>query len=68
MEKSEERLKTGCTSKAKKCETGGKSVKLIVAISHRKGVICCEMYEKMDDPFFASITTSENAQKIFLLY
>ena len=31
-----------------------KTAKLIVAISHRKGVICCERYEKMDGPFFAS--------------
>lgn len=52
--KANEGLNSGCTSKGKKCGTGGKTVKLIVAISHRKGVLCCERYEKMDGPFFAS--------------
>jgi hypothetical protein len=48
-----EGLAFGCTSKGKKEGTGGKYVKLIVAISHGKGVILCEPYEKMTGAFFA---------------
>ena len=36
----------GCTAKGKKEGSGGKMVKLIVAISYNKGVIDCEQYEK----------------------
>jgi hypothetical protein len=42
--KANEGLIAGCTAKGKKCGTGGKTVKLIVAISYGKGVICCEYY------------------------
>ncbi len=52
--KANEGLKAGCTAKGKKCGTGGKTVKLIVAISHGRRVLCCENYEKMDGKFFAS--------------
>ncbi len=52
--KANEGLKAGCTAKGKKCGTGRKTVKLIVAISHGRRVLCCENYEKMDGKFFAS--------------
>lgn len=48
-----EGLLSGCTSRGEACGTGGKYVKLIVAISYGKGVICAERYEKMDGKFFS---------------
>ena len=40
-------LALGCTSKGRKERTGGKVLKLMVAISYGKGVIICEPYEKI---------------------
>jgi transposase len=57
--KANEGLIAGCTAKGKKCGTGGKTLKLIVAISYGKGVICCEYYEKMDGTFFASFAKNK---------
>lgn len=42
-----EGLDYGCTAKGKKEGSGGKLVKLIVAISFGKGVVYCELYDKM---------------------
>ena len=50
-----EGLKQGCTAKGSKEGSGGKVLKLLVAISYGKGVIDCE---KMDGPFFASFVDS----------
>lgn len=47
-----EGLIRGCTAKGRACGTGGKYVKLIVAISHDKGVVCCQRYEKMNGQYF----------------
>ena len=47
-----EGLIRGCTSKGRSCGTGGKYVKLIVAISYDKGVVCCQRYDKMNGEFF----------------
>ena len=51
-------LKRGCTSKGKKEGTGGKYVKLIVAISHGKGLVKCHPYERMSGEFFADFIRS----------
>ena len=47
-----EGLDYGCTAKGKKEGSGGKLVKLIVAISYGKGVIDCEQYDKMTGVYF----------------
>ena len=47
-----EGLDYGCTAKGKKEGTGGKLVKLMVAISYGKGVIDCEQYDKMTGFYF----------------
>ena len=49
-----EGLTTGCLAKGKKEGTGGKYVRLVVAISYNKGVILCHPYEKMTGRFFAN--------------
>ena len=51
--KKSEGLAMGCLSKGRKKGTGGKVLRLLVAISHDKGVICCETYEHMSGSFFA---------------
>lgn len=48
-----EGLLFGCTAKGKKEGTGGKVLKLMVAISYNKGVIICEPFEKMLGSYFA---------------
>ena len=53
VEKSEG-LKQGCLAKGSKAGTGGKVAKMMVAISHGKGVLTCERYEKMDAQYFTS--------------
>ena len=49
-----EGLALGCTSKGRKEGTGGKVLKLVVAISYGKGVIICEPYEKMTGAYFSN--------------
>ena len=53
-----EGLKQGCTARGSKEGSGGKVLKLLVAISHGKGVIDCYRYEKMDAPFFQTYVYS----------
>ena len=48
-----EGLTHSCTSRWQACGTSGKYVKMVVAISHGKGVVCAKRYEKMDGKFFA---------------
>jgi len=50
--KPSEGLEMGCTAKGAKSGTGGKLVKLIVAISYSKGVLDCEQYEIMNAAYF----------------
>ena len=52
--KKSEGLAQGCLAKGCKAGTGGKVAKMMVAISHGKGVVICERYEKMDAQYFAS--------------
>ena len=47
-----EGLAFGCTARGRKEGSGGKVVKLFVSISHNKGVIGCDPYDKLDGPFF----------------
>lgn len=54
-----EGLIRGCTTRGKKEGTGGKYVKLIVAITHGKGILICKPYEKMDGACFASFIENE---------
>ena len=51
--KKSEGLAPGCIAKGRKEGTGGKVLRLMVAISYNKGVIYCEPYEKMSGRYFA---------------
>ena len=55
--KPSEGLCFGCTAKGKKEGTGGKVLKLMVAISYNKGVIVCQPFEKMLGSYFARFVT-----------
>lgn len=56
----------GCTAKGQKEGTGGRLVKLFVAISHRKGVIQCTQYNHLDGKYFANFVR-ENLNGMFRL-
>lgn len=49
-----EGLTQGCLAKGRKVGTGGKVAKFMAAISHGKGVLVCDRYEKMDANYFSS--------------
>ena len=49
-----EGLTQGCLAKGRKVGTGGKAAKFMAAISHGKGVLVCDRYEKMDANYFSS--------------
>ena len=51
--KHSEGLMTGCTSKGSKVGSGGRVVKLMVAISFKEGVVACEPYSHMNGAYFA---------------
>ena len=57
-------LKRGCTSKGKKEGTGGRYVKLIVAISYGKGIVKCQPYDRMSGDFFAEFILA-NFEQMF---
>jgi len=59
-QKAGEGLKQGCLAKGNKAGTGGKLVKMIVAISYNKGVIICKQYDRMCGTFLrlSSMNTS----------
>ena len=63
--RSNEGLTSGCTAKGSKCGTGGKYVRLIVAISYAKGVVACVPYEKMGGKYFASFLRAHFEDMIF---
>ena len=52
--KKSEGFHLGCTSKGCKEGTGGRVLRLMVAISYGKGVIACEPYERMCGAYFAN--------------
>ena len=62
--KRSEGLKQGCTAKGSKTGTGGRVVKLMVAISFDKGVIICEAYDKLDGAYFAKFI-DDNFENMF---
>ena len=56
-----EGLAEGCTAKGKKGGSGGRVLKLFVAISYNKGVIACLPYEKLDGQFFENFVKANFA-------
>ena len=52
--KRSEGLTQGCLAKGSNSGTGGRVAKFMVVISHSKGVVVYERYEKMDGNYFAS--------------
>lgn len=60
-----EGLIQGCLAKGRKCGTGGKVAKFIVAISFGKGVLVCKRYETMNANFFASFI-DQNFNNMFV--
>ena len=50
--KTSEGLKQCCTPKGSKEGSGGKVLKLMVAISYGRGVLMCHLYEHFDRPTF----------------
>lgn len=57
--KKTEGLQQGCLAKGNKVGSGGKTVKLLVAITHKFGVVCCKPYKEMNGEFFASFIDDE---------
>ena len=62
--KRSEGLNFRCTAKGQKTGSGGKVLKLIVAISYNKRVIFCKPYEKMSGIYFEKFI-DENFNKMF---
>ena len=56
-----EGLAEGCTAKGKKEGSGGRVLKLFVAIRDNKGVIACHPYEKLDGQFFENFVKANFA-------
>ena len=56
-----EGLAEGCTAKGKKGGSGGRVLKLFVAISYNKGVIACHPHEKLDGQFFENFVKANFA-------
>jgi len=56
--KKNEGMDYGCAAKGRKTGTGGRVLKLMVAISFNKGVILCKPYEKLNGPNFAQFIDS----------
>ena len=54
-------LAEGCTAKGKKEGSGGRVLKLFVAIRYNKGVIACHPYEKLDGQFFENFVKANFA-------
>ncbi|KAK3707517.1 hypothetical protein QZH41_006508 [Actinostola sp. cb2023] len=61
-----EGLDRGCTAKGQKTGTGGRVVKLMVAISFDKGVITCKAYDKLNGPYFAKFI-DDNCETMFVI-
>ena len=54
-DKRSEGLTPGCTAKGQKTESGGRVVKLMVALSYDKGVAICKLaYDKLDGRCFSN--------------
>ena len=48
----------GCTAKGSHEESGGKLVKMMVAISHKAGIVLCDQY-KLDGQYFENLMLRE---------
>lgn len=57
-----EGLDYGCTSKGSSCLSGGRQVRVFVAISYGKGVILAKAYEHLNGTMFADFVTNNFAQ------
>jgi transposase len=57
--KPNEGMDRGCTAKGSHEGSGGKLVKMMVAISHGKGVVLCDQYDKLDGPYFKDLVFRE---------
>lgn len=57
--KKSEGLQPGCLAKGSKVGSGGKTVKLIVVITHQRGVVCYEPYSEMNGEFFGTFIKDE---------
>ena len=55
--KKSEGLKLGCTGKGRKEGTGGRVLKLMVAISYDKGIVVCEPCKKCVGHIFLTLST-----------
>ena len=54
-----EGLDRGCTAKGSHEGSGGKLVKMMVAISHEAGVVLCDQYDKLDGQYFKNLVLRE---------
>jgi len=54
-----EGLRQGCTAKGQKVGTGGKVLRLMVAISYKEGLLLCDQYEKLNGEYFSSLVKKE---------
>lgn len=54
----------GCTAKGGTVGSGGKVVKVVVAISYGKGAIVCHQYDKLDSTYFAEFV-QDNFENMF---
>lgn len=71
-----EGVMSGCTSKGGKVGSGGKVVKVILAIIYGKGAIVCHQYDKLDSRYFAKFVqdhfenmftiANKNGSRLFL--
>ena len=59
-----EGLLQGCVAKGNKAGTGGKLVKMIVAITYSNGDIICKEYDRMCGAFFETFI-DENFESMF---
>ena len=56
----------GCTSKGGKVGSGGKVVKVIMAVSYGKGSIVCYQYDRLDGAHFDKFV-QDNFENMFRL-
>ena len=57
--KENEGLNRACTAKGSHEGSGGKLVKMMVAITHKEGVVLCDQYEKLDGQYFKHLVLKE---------
>ena len=57
-----EGMDRGCTAKGSQEGSGGKVVKMMVAVSHGAGVVLCDQYEMSDGAYFRDLVFKEFPQ------